>query len=230
MPSRDNPPPARRDARRNRERLLECARRAFADQGAQAALDGIAREAGLVVGTLYRHFPTRLDLLYAVLEPKLSHVVNEVEAALGLEDPWEAFRGLLEVLCTAQAGDRAFGDFLARRFPGDDRTDAVHSEICALAQRVLGRAQAAGVVRPDVTGADLFLLLWASSRVAEATRHVAPSMWRRHVYLALDGFRASTRLDLREPAWDADQLYRAMAEPGKVFHGEEPLRRAGEAP
>ncbi|GGP15628.1 hypothetical protein LDL08_37095 [Nonomuraea glycinis] len=119
---------------------------------------------------------------------------------------------------------------MARRFPGDDRTEAVHGEICALAQQVLGRAQAAGVVRSDVTGADLFLLLWASSRVAEATRHVAPSMWRRHIYLALDGFRASNRLDLREPAWDADQLYRAMAEPGKVFHDEEPLRRAGEAP
>lgn len=136
----------------------------------------------------------------------------------------------LRVLGAAQAGDRAFGDFLARRFPGDDRTEAVHGEICALAQQVLGRAQAAGVVRSDVTGADLFLLLWASSRVAEATRHVAPSMWRRHIYLALDGFRASNRLDLREPAWDADQLYRAMAEPGKVFHDEEPLRRAGEAP
>ena len=128
MPSRGNAPPARRDARRNRERLLECARRAFADQGAEAALDGIAREAGLVVGTLYRHFPTRLDLLCAVLEPKLRHVITEVEAALGLEDPWEAFRGLLEVLGAAQAGDRAFGDFLARRFPGDDRTEAVHGE------------------------------------------------------------------------------------------------------
>ncbi|WP_327104875.1 hypothetical protein [Nonomuraea glycinis] len=55
-------------------------------------------------------------------------------------------------------------------------------------------------------------------------------MWRRHVYLTLDGFRASNRLDLREPAWDADQLYRAMAKLGKVFHDEEPLRRAGEAP
>ncbi|MEU8359400.1 TetR/AcrR family transcriptional regulator [Nonomuraea sp. NPDC048882] len=215
MPSRGNPPPARRDARRNRERLLECARSAFADQGAQAALDGIAREAGLVVGTLYRHFPTRLDLLCAVLEPKLRHVIAEVEAASGLADPWEAFRGLLEALCAAQAGDRAFGDFLARRFPGDDRTDAVHGEICALAQQVLERAQASGAVRPDVTGADLFLLLWASSRVAEATREVAPSMWRRHVYLALDGFRAANRLDLHEPAWDAEQLHSAMAGPAK---------------
>ncbi|GAA3147522.1 TetR/AcrR family transcriptional regulator [Nonomuraea salmonea] len=211
MPATGNPLPARRDARRNRERLLECARRAFAEQGAQAALDGIAREAGLVVGTLYRHFPARLDLLCAVLEPKLRHVIEEIEAALGLEDPWHAFRSLLEVLCTAQAGDRAFADFLARRFPGDDRTETAHSEICALAQRVLGRAQAAGVVRPDVTGADLFLLLWASSTVAEATRHAAPSLWRRHVHLALDGFRAPDRLDLGEPAWDAERLCHAIA-------------------
>ncbi|MEO3800373.1 helix-turn-helix domain-containing protein [Nonomuraea sp. B1E8] len=234
MPPRENRLSARRDARRNRERLLHAARRAFADQGAEAALDGIARKAGLVVGTLYRHFPTRLHLLCAVLEPKLRHVIKEAEAALGLEDPWEAFRDLLEVLCAAQAGDRAFGDFLARRFSGDDRTEAAHHQICVLAQRALGRAQAAGVVRSDVTGADLFLLLWASSRIAEATRHVAPSMWRRHAYLALDGFRATNRLDLREPAWDADQLYRAMAEAGKqtdrVSSGEEPPRRAGENP
>ncbi len=218
MPSGGIPSPARRDARRNRERLLECARRAFADQGVEAALDGIARDADLVVGTLYRHFPTRLDLLCVVLEPKLRGVIDEVEAALGLEDPWEAFRGLLEVLCAAQAGDRAFGDFLARRFPGDDRTETVHREICALAQRVLERAQAAGVVRPDVTGADLFLLLWASSRVAETTRHAAPSMWRRHVYLTLDGFRASTRLNLTDPAWDAGQLNRALTEPVEQAH------------
>jgi AcrR family transcriptional regulator len=215
MPSSKNPLPTRRDAHRNRERLLECARRAFAERGADAALDGIAREAGLVTGTLYRHFPTRLDLLWAVLEPKLRRLLDEVRALPDLEHPWEAFRSLLEVLCSAQAEDRAFGDFLAKRFPGDDRTEAVHSEICALAQRVLERAQEAGAVRSDVTGADLFLLFWASGRVAEATRHVAPSMWRRHVYLAMDGFRASNRLDLREPAWDADQLYRAMAVPGK---------------
>ncbi|MBN6040400.1 TetR/AcrR family transcriptional regulator [Amycolatopsis sp. 195334CR] len=218
MPASKNPP-TRRDAHRNRERLLESARHAFAERGAQAALDGIAREAGLVTGTLYRHFPTRLDLLWAVLEPKLHRLLDEVRALPELEDPWEAFRSLLEVLCSAQAEDRAFGDFLAKRFPGDDRTEAVHGEICALAQRVLERAQEAGAVRSDVTGADLFLLFWASGRVAEATRHVAPSMWRRHVYLALDGFRASNRLDLQEPAWDADQLHRAMAVPGK--HGAE---------
>ncbi len=202
--------PARRDALRNRELLLEHARRAFAERGTDAALDGIAREAGLVVGTLYRHFPTRLDLLCAVLEPKLHRVVGEVEASLDPADPWEGFRTLLDVLCSAQEGDRAFGDFLARRFPGDERTETVHDEICALAQRVLERAQEAGVVRPDVTGADLFLALWASDRIAEATRQVAPRMWRRHLHLVLDGFRTPSGLDLGEPAWDAKQLHMAM--------------------
>jgi len=212
MPTTDNASPARRDARRNRERLLECARSAFADRGADAPLDGIARDAGLVVGTLYRHFPTRLDLVCAVLEPKLRRVVGEVAAATGLDDPWEGLRALLEVLGTAQAGDQAFGDFLARRFPGDERTEAVHDEICTLAQGVLEQAQAAGAVRPDVTGADLFLVLWASARIAEVTRHVSPSLWRRHVHLALDGFRASDRLDLGEAAWNANQLLQAVAE------------------
>ncbi|WP_158641387.1 TetR/AcrR family transcriptional regulator [Amycolatopsis eburnea] len=213
MPTTDNAP-ARRDARRNRERLLECARRAFADRGAGAALDGIARDAGLVVGTLYRHFPTRLDLLCAVLEPKLRRVVGEVTAATGLDDPWEGLRTLLEVLGTAQAGDQAFADFLARRFPGDERTEAVHNEICALSQGVLDRAQAAGVVRPDVTGADLFLVLWASARIAEVTWHASPSLWRRHMHLALDGFRASDRLYLGETAWNANQLFRAVTGQG----------------
>lgn len=166
-----------------------------------------------MVGTLYRHFPTRLDLLCAALEPKLRHVIDEVAASLDLEDPWEAFRTLLEVLCSAQVGDQAFGDFLARRFTGDERTEAAHGEICALAQQVLLRAQGAGAVRPDVTGADLLVLLWASGRVSETTQHVAPLMWRRHLHLAMDGFRASNRPDLREPAWDLELLNRAMTAP-----------------
>ena len=206
MPTSENT--ARRDARRNREQLVDCARRAFADRGSSAALDGIARDAGLVVGTLYRHFPTRLDLLCAVLEPKLRRVVGDVKATADLDDPWKAFRGLLEVLCTAQAGDRAYGDFLARRFPGDERTDAAHGEICAVSQHVLERAQSAGVVRADVTGADLFMVLWASGRVAEDTRHVSPTLWRRHLYLAIDGFQASYRLDLGEPVRDMGEVVR----------------------
>lgn len=166
-----------------------------------------------MVGTLYRHFPTRLELLWTVLEPKLRRVIDEMTASLGQEDPWEAFRGLLEVLCTAQAGDRAFADFLARRFPGDNRTEVAHNEICGLAHQVLLRAQEAGAVRPDVTGADLLVLLWASGCVSETTQHVAPSMWRRHLHLAMDGLRASNRSDLREPAWDLELLSRAL--PGR---------------
>jgi hypothetical protein len=129
-----------------------------------------------------------------------------------MADPWDGFCAFLDVLCRTQAYDRGFNDFISRRFPKDERTEATHNRICLLAQDILGRAQAAGVVRPDIAVADIITLLWANSRITEATRHVAPRAWRRHLHLVIDGFRADNRHDLPEPQLSPEQLYRAMAQ------------------
>jgi AcrR family transcriptional regulator len=204
-------PPSRRDARANRELLIEHARAAFAEDGAAASLERIARSANLAIGTLYRHFPHRIDLLVAVYGVALREFLDEAEATLGSADPWDGFCALLDGLCSRQANDRGFSAFVAHRFPSDERTEALHDRLCQIAERALSQAQQAGAVRPDITTADLVMLLWASSTITEATGAVAPQAWRRHLHVALDGFRATRAHDLPEPPLDDQQLYQAMA-------------------
>ncbi|NKY60732.1 TetR/AcrR family transcriptional regulator [Nocardia flavorosea] len=202
---------SRRDARLNRELLIAHARTAFVEHGAMASLEGIARSAGLAIGTLYRHFPRRIDLLVAVYGALLQRFLDDIEAGMSSADPWDRFCVFLHVLCSAQVGDRGFCDFVSQRFPDDDRTEALHNRLCGLAERVLVQGQEAGVVRPDVTTADLVMLLWASSRIAEVTGDIAPGAWRRNLDLALAGFRVADGHDFPEPPLDDEQLYRVMA-------------------
>jgi hypothetical protein len=155
----------------------------------------------------------RIDLLVAVYGRTLREFLDGIEATVESADPWDGFCAFLDVLCSAQVGDRGLSDFVSRRFPGDERTEALHDRLCQLAERALFQAQEAGVVRPDITTADLVLLLWANSRISEATGEVAPQAWRRHLHVALDGFRATNGRDLPEPPLDDERLYRAMARP-----------------
>jgi len=208
-------PPSRRDARLNRELLMGHARAAFAEHGVTASLERIARDAGLAIGTLYRHFPHRIDLLVAVYGETLREFLDGAESTLDSADPWDGFVGFLDALCSARANDRGFSDFVSRRFPDDERTEALHNRLCQLAERALFRGQEAGVVRPDITTADLVMLLWASSGIVEATAEVAPQVWRRHLHVVLDGFRATERHGLPEPPLDDERLYQAMARPNR---------------
>ncbi|MFD6138379.1 TetR/AcrR family transcriptional regulator [Promicromonospora sp. NPDC060271] len=211
MTTVDRPASTRRDARHNRELLVERARAGFAEHGATASLELIARSAGLAIGTLYRHFPRRIDLLVAVYGATLRDFLDAAEATLGSADPWDGFSAFFEELCAAQARDRGFGDFVSRRFPDDERTEALHDRLCQVAERALVGAQESGAVRRDVTTADLVMVLWAISGVAEATGPVAPGAWRRHLHVVLDGFRATAVNDLPGPPLDDEQLYRTMA-------------------
>src|SRR5438270_12109276 len=81
--------PQRRDAREHREKLLAVAQRKFAVRGAVDSLEKIARDAGVAIGTLYRHFPTRLDLLMAAFQPRLREVLDGATKALELDDAWQ---------------------------------------------------------------------------------------------------------------------------------------------
>ena len=108
----------------------------------------IARDADVAIGTLYRHFPTRLDLLLAALEPRLQEFIDGSTTALEIDDPWDGFVSYLENLFRVQAGDRGFNDFLSRRFPGSADTERIHDEMCRQIEDVLTRAQDAGTGTP----------------------------------------------------------------------------------
>jgi AcrR family transcriptional regulator len=208
--------PLRRDARESREKLIAAAQAEFAARGVDASLEKVAREAGVAIGTLYRHFPTRLDLLVAALGPRLQEFVEGAEKAVKMDDPWEGFVAYLENLFAVQAGDRGFNDFLSRRFPGNAETEQIHDMMCRQIEDVLARAQDAGKARPDITQADIVNLIWSNGRIIDATSAKAPTAWRRQLYLMLDAYRAERAHSIPEPPMTDEQLYDAMVHLSKV--------------
>jgi AcrR family transcriptional regulator len=208
--------PRRRDAQERRDKLLAAAQREFAAHGVDASLEKIARDAGVAIGTLYRHFPTRLDLLMAASKPRLQEFLDGAAKALEMDDPWEGFVCYLENLFGVQAGDRGFNDFLSRRFPGNADTERIHDQMCRQIEDVLTRAQEAGEARPDITQADIVNLIWSNGRMIDATSTTAPNAWRRHLYLMLDAYRAKRAHPIPEPPMTEKQLYDAMVHLSKA--------------
>jgi AcrR family transcriptional regulator len=210
------PPPRRRDAQQRRDRLIAAAQREFAARGVAASLERIARDADVAIGTLYRHFPTRLDLLLAAFEPRLREFTEGSKRALEIDDPWEGFVSYLENLFRVQAGDRGFNDFLSRRFPGSPDTERIHDQMCREIKDVLTRAQEAGEARSDITLADIVNLIWFNGRMLDATSITAPNAWRRQLHLMLDAYRAKRAHPLPEPPMTEKQLYDAMVQLSKA--------------
>ncbi|MGZ6268360.1 MAG: TetR/AcrR family transcriptional regulator [Candidatus Limnocylindrales bacterium] len=208
--------PLRRDARESRDKLITAAQAEFAAHGVDASLEKIAREAGVAIGTLYRHFPARLDLLMAALRPRLQEFVDGANKAVEMDDPWDGFVAYLDNLFAVQAGDRGFNDFLSRRFPGNSETERIHDVMCQQIDDVLARAQEAGRARTDITRADIINLIWSNGRIIDATTAKAPTAWRRQLYLMLDAYRAEGAHPIPEPPMTDDQLYDAMVHLSKV--------------
>jgi len=208
--------PRRRDAQERRDKLIAAAQHEFAAHGVDASLEKIARDAGVAIGTLYRHFPTRLDLLMAAFKPRLQEFLDGAKKALEIDDPWEGFVYYLENLFGMQAGDRGFNDFLSRRFTDNADTEHIHDQMCRQIEDVLARAQEAGEARPDITQADIVNLIWSNGRIIDATSAKAPTAWRRQLYLMLDAYRAERAHSIPEPPMTDEQLYDAMVHLSKA--------------
>jgi AcrR family transcriptional regulator len=203
-------PRLRRDAQANREALLAAAHARFAADGLDASLVQVARDAGLAIGTLYRHFPTRLDLIQAVSAEKLQCWLEAAERADALDDAWTGFVTFIEAMCQLQAGDQGFNDLLSMHLPEAAGFPATQDRIGEIATHIIGRAQEQGSLRPDLTFEDLAFVIWSQNRIDQATREVAPHAWRRHLYLLLDGFRSEGAHPLPEPPMTSEQAYQAM--------------------
>src|SRR4051795_4206837 len=147
--------PKRADARRNYEALLTAAADAFADNGTAASLEDIARRAGVGIGTLYRHFPTRQALLEALYFGEVEDVCRSA-AELAGGDPWEALNAWLERFVAYVATKRALADEMLKHL---DHSAPVfqtsRASLYAAGEPLLRRAQDAGVVRPDVSIGDV---------------------------------------------------------------------------
>ena len=178
--------PLRADAARNREKLLAAARQAFGEQGLDAPLEQIARSAGVSIGTLYAHFPTRDAFVDAILPARLAAVDELATAALAEPDPWQGFTGFLDGLFALQAQDSGLNDALARRLPLSPVVLAACRAGFQHAARVLDRAKASGQLRADFEPGDLAPLVSAMSQLTREP----PETWRRHLAFFVDGLRA----------------------------------------
>jgi len=191
MSSATEPPrPLRSDARRNRERLLGAARAVFAERGVDAPLEEIARRAGVSIGTLYNRFPARDSLIEAVFTDRLEKLAALARQALADPDPWHGFAGYLAALGQLQAADRGFNEVAARGLPASPAIGELVKAGQADVAEIFRRAQQAGALRADVTIEDLGFVVWGISRTVEMTASRSPDLWRRHLALLLDGFRA----------------------------------------
>ncbi|MER7183067.1 helix-turn-helix domain-containing protein [Streptomyces hyaluromycini] len=198
--------PLRRDAQRNRDAIVAAARKAFAEQGLDASLEGVAREAGVAIGTLYRHFPRRLDLVEELFTAKFTELLAASEEAAAMDDAWEGFCHYLEKLCQLQACDRAFNDLVSARLPLHALGRGLFERAGERAAQIFRNAQEKGVLREDVTPEDLAFVIWSQAGIIQATRAVAPNAWRRHLHLMLDAFRAQCAHELPEPPLTPQQV------------------------
>jgi AcrR family transcriptional regulator len=182
--------PLRRDAQRNRERLLEAARELFAERGLAVTLDDIAQRAGVGVGTAYRRFSSRDDLITALFEERMHDIVALAQESFASGDPWTALVDFLTRMAELQANDRGLKEVLLGSGAGRERVARIRDELRPRAQALIERAQAAGAVRPDIDASDLPLLQMMISAVADVAPPERPDLWRRFLALLLDGIRA----------------------------------------
>jgi AcrR family transcriptional regulator len=178
--------PKRADAARNFDKLLEAARAAFAEDGSDAKLEDIARRAGVGIGTLYRNFPTRRDLLEAVYFDEVDGLSRAAAGVVDLE-PWDALAAWLHHFAGYTATKRAVAQELFAYADRDsDEYRASRAMVTGTGEALVTRGQEAGVVRPDVSFLEIGRLVSAAAAIPGADAAEVARM----VGLVLDGLRA----------------------------------------
>ena len=182
-------PKLRADAARNRARLVEAARDLFLSGPADAevSLEQVAREAGVGIGTLYRHFPTRLDLLEAVYREEVDGLQQAAERLTPEHAPFEALEKWLEVFVDYAATKKHIFHELVEA-TGRDSELMTHSRavMTGAAETMVGRAQESGDVRTDVTAVDVIRLVGGCTMMPNFDR----DQTRRILKVVMDGLRA----------------------------------------
>jgi AcrR family transcriptional regulator len=191
-------PALRADAARNRQRILAAAAAVFAERGLDASTAEIARRAGVGEATLFRRFPTKDDLIVAIIAEQMDAVIALAEDALAQPDPWRAVERFFLALAEKQVNDRGAFDAAKEECLTSATLAARRRRVMDLVAHLVRRGQEADVVRHDLTAPDLAMLAHAASAVAGvAFPGLRDDLWKRYLGVILDGIRPEGATKLR---------------------------------
>ena len=181
-------PKRRKDAERNRRRILTAAREVFRDRGVGATLNDIAHYTEVGVGTVYRHFSDKEELIDALFEDMVETIDGYVREALDEPDAWLGLTRCLLKTCEVQAFDRGLREVMLGTGRGPQRQQQMRDRVGPTVDVIVARAQEQGKLRADVVPADFPILQLMVGSVTDHTGQ--PELWRRYLVLLLDGLRA----------------------------------------
>lgn len=203
--------PLRKDAQRNRQRIIDAARDLFARKGLEPNLNDVAHHAGVGVGTVYRRFASKEELLEAIFEDALRQLAALAEQAMDYEDSWQGFVWFVEQMCQQTATDRGLREVAFSKRHGGGQVQAAQENLVPPLTRLVERAQADGHLRPEAAGPDMPIISLLAGTVSEFAGEVSGDLWRRYVALFIEGLRRRPdQPPLPVKALDDNELEQAM--------------------
>jgi AcrR family transcriptional regulator len=182
-------PSLRKDAERNRRRIIEAARELCATRGLDATLNEVAHHANLGVGTVYRRFPTKDALFEAIFQDGMDQLVALAETAADAEDSWEGFAWWVWQMCELTATDRGLREVAFSKAYCGGRVDAGRNRLDRPVSELVERAKRDGYLRSEVSPTDMPLLGLMAGAVSEFAGELSADLWRRYVAVLLQGVR-----------------------------------------
>ena len=187
--SKEGARPLRRDAARNRERIVHAAREVFGRRGLGVTLDDVAKHAGVGVGTMYRRFPTKEALVRAVFEQDLAMRQESAEQALAHPDPWQGLVDFLMTMTADLAENRGLHEVIMLGSHSSEPFETARGGMLPYLDALIRRAQESGQLRAEVTPSDIPVMQQMLIAAAQFTQGRRPDIWRRYIEILLNGLR-----------------------------------------
>jgi AcrR family transcriptional regulator len=194
----------RADAQRNLDRILEAARAVFAEDGLDASVADVAERAGVGTATIFRRFPTKDDLVAAMLEQELVALVARAQAAAAADDPAAAIAEFFSSAVEGFIDNRCFCEASGGNLFARPRMQELAGEVTVVVEQLLRRAREAGAIRRDIVPEDIAYLVNAVGHAGIRLEHTAPGAWRRYVEIVLAGLapQSGSKLTQKPPTFE----------------------------
>jgi AcrR family transcriptional regulator len=212
-PPQTPPRPLRRDAERNRKRILDAARALVAEHGLDVSHDDIAKAADVGVGTVYRRFPDKQDLFDELLAEQVADLVAMAERAREEADPWTGVTAFVTGNLERQAGDPGLRELMTSG-RGSDLALRARRRMAVAIVDLVDRAHATGQLRADVGVGDIAVAEMMVAEIVERAQGIEPELWRRALAVVLDGLRDRGQAPLPGAAPRMPQIERMGPRPG----------------